>query len=66
MKSKKNTPEANETPDALNPAFLFQSTWTELLVKIASGEIDAQELARQELANRGLDLSGQWVGFKKK
>jgi len=53
------------TIDELNPNFIFQSSFTELLVQIASGKIDANELAKQELKNRGLDLEGKWVGFKK-
>ncbi len=50
--------------DEANPAYLFNTTWTELLVKIASGQVDATFLAKMELVNRGLDASGKWVGFK--
>lgn len=53
-----------ELPDDENPAFLYSNTWTCILVKIASGEIDANYLARVELAKRGLDINGTWVGFK--
>lgn len=49
--------------DDANPAYLFSTTWTELLAKIASGEIDCQDLAKRTLAQRGVDLKGQWVGF---
>ena len=49
--------------DDKNPNLMFNRIDTELLVKIASGEIDAQELARMQLANRGLNESGEWVGF---
>jgi hypothetical protein len=50
--------------DAVNPVFIFSLTATELLSKIVSGEIDAVEFAKYELANRGLDNTGKWVGFK--
>ena len=50
--------------DDENPAFMFQGVWTSLLTKIAKGEISAQFLACQELANRGLDLDGKWIGFE--
>ncbi|SFF13294.1 hypothetical protein [Nitrosomonas sp. Nm166] len=29
----------------------------------ANGEIDLNDMAIGELINRGLDLSGKWVGF---
>lgn len=57
--------EEGEEVDNLNPQFIFQMTYTKLLVRIARGEIDATELAINELAQRGLDLNGQWVGFEK-
>jgi hypothetical protein len=36
-----------------------------LLSAIARGEVNAVQLARQELANRGLNGIGKWVGFEK-
>lgn len=54
----------NTNSDELNPEFLFRLTYTELLVKIASGEIDAKDYAQKELKNRGLDSDGKWVGFR--
>jgi len=55
----------NQTYDAdeLNPAYIFNLTWTELLLKFADGTLNAQELARKEMANRGLGRNGEWVGF---
>ena len=50
--------------DDENPDFLFSTTFTSLLVKIAKGQVDAEFYARKELANRGLDLNGNWVGFE--
>jgi len=49
--------------DELNPAFLFQTTRESLLLAIAGGLIDSLDLARRELASRGLDANGTWVGF---
>ena len=34
-----------------------------VLVAAASGKVDLNFLARQELANRGYDQYGTWVGF---
>lgn len=36
-----------------------------LLSAIARGEVDATRMARQALANRGLNSAGKWVGFQK-
>jgi len=52
--------------DDLNPDFIFSLTFTELVVKIAKGEINAQDIAKRELENRGLDIEGKWVGFNHK
>ena len=49
--------------DLQNPAFLFSTTATDLLLAIAGGLIDPVQLARRELANRGLDANGRWIGF---
>ena len=49
--------------DELNPLFVFQMTHNDLLVAIATGKIDAVQLAREELANRGMGKTGSWVGF---
>ena len=49
--------------DEANPAFLYSVTATSLLLAIAHGLIDPIAAAKSELANRGLDQNGQWVGF---
>lgn len=49
--------------DDVNPAFTFQMTHKEILVKIISGEVSPTFLASMELANRGCDKAGNWVGF---
>lgn len=53
----------NESDD-LNPRYLFQGIATDLLVAIVKKQIDPVELANKELANRGLNKNGEWVGFK--
>lgn len=42
----------------------LQTAPIKLLVAAASGKIDMNEVVKLELANRGLDLQGNWVGFK--
>lgn len=34
------------------------------LALVAEGKVDLQKLARENLANRGLDATGKWVGFR--
>ena len=53
-----------ELSDEKNPEFLFQTTDKDLLVQIVSHVVDPFFWSRKELANRGLNRSGQWVGFK--
>lgn len=61
---KANRQDHEELPDDLNPAFIFNCTSTEILLKAVSGEISLDHLARKSLADRGLDLNtGEWVGF---
>lgn len=52
-------------PNYLNPDFIFSSTTTELLVNAVCNKIDLLKLAHKELAARGLDCGGKWVGFEK-
>lgn len=37
----------------------------EFLVAGATGKVDLQQLAHRELSHRGLNATGQWVGFAK-
>lgn len=50
-------------PDDYNPSFLFSTVSTILLLAIANGEIDSRESAWLELRKRGLNATGEWVGF---
>jgi hypothetical protein len=43
----------------------IQIAATKVLAAIARGEIDLNRIAREELASRGLDQNGKWVGFDK-
>lgn len=50
--------------DDLNPTYTFSVTKNNLLKKLATGELNAKELAGYEMANRGLGRNGKWVGFE--
>ncbi len=52
--------------DDLNPKFIFALTHTSLLCKAVREELDLHLLAREELASRGVDEYGAWLGLKKK
>ena len=56
---------APDVSDDQNPRFLFSTTATDLLLAIAGGLIDPVALAQRELANRGLDQNGQWIGHER-
>lgn len=43
----------------------IQTALTAVLAAAARGELDLNQLAREELAARGLDKQGHWVGFEK-
>lgn len=52
-----------EMNDEDNPDFLFQGDSTKLILAVALGKLDAKKLAKKEMANRGFDKKGEWVGF---
>jgi len=37
---------------------------TKTLAAVLAGEVDLNALARREMAGRGLDAAGRWVGFE--
>lgn len=41
----------------------IQTALTKVLAAAARGELDLNRLAREEMASRGLDRDGNWVGF---
>lgn len=57
--------ENRELSDDENPDYMFSTTWTSLLVQAVNDKISLPTLARKELANRGLDHDGVWIGFDK-
>jgi hypothetical protein len=50
--------------DELDPRYIFNMTATQLLTEALNGEVDIEYMVRRELANRGLDKEGKWVGFQ--
>lgn len=51
-----------EIPDELNPELMLNMTASELLIKVAKGDIDIHKLVRKELADRGIDDQLGWIG----
>ena len=47
-----------------NPSFIFSLTSSKLLAEAIRGDFDLIYLVRRELANRGQDSAGKWVGFE--
>ena len=43
----------------------IQIALTKVLAAAARGELDLNRLAREELASRGQDEHGNWVGFER-
>lgn len=41
----------------------IQLATSRVLAAVARGELDLNQLAREELASRGQDSNGVWVGF---
>ena len=54
--------EMEEIPDELNPDLMLNTIASELLIKIAKGEIDIQKLVRKQLSDRGTDDQRNWRG----
>jgi hypothetical protein len=57
--------EAQRLGLPVDEAMFFQTVNTQILCAIIDGKLDLRALASEELANRGFDRSGQWVGFQK-
>jgi hypothetical protein len=43
----------------------IQTALTRVLAAVSRGEVDLNRLAREEIASRGLDQEGVWVGFER-
>lgn len=65
LTKKLNPSKFNNRGDDLNPRFMFSITASQLLSEALKGEFDINYLMRKELANRGQDKNGKWVGFDK-
>lgn len=63
VKSATDLKKYADRPDDLNPQFLFSMISTQLLCEALRGDYDVMYLLRRELANRGVDENGKWVGF---
>lgn len=50
-------------PDHLSLDKHLQTIPTCVLLQIANGELDAIQAIRAELAARGTDQNGRWIGF---
>ena len=60
MKKKDGYSAGTFTVDEIG---FIQVAEAKVLAAVARGEIDLNRIAREELANRGLGLNGEWVGF---
>jgi hypothetical protein len=49
--------------DEDNPQFIFSTINNKLLLGIVNGKINLEELAKKELKNRGMNNTGEFVGF---
>ena len=47
----------------MNAQEYLQTIPNDIVAAAARGEIDLNRLAQIELASRGLDMNGKWVGF---
>lgn len=56
------SPLANLDPDN---DMILACVPTDLVVEIAAGRFDVRRLAQLELAARGFDATGRWVGFNR-
>lgn len=62
--TEKDLERFKDRQDDLNPCYVFSLTATRLLCESLKGEFDMDYLVRRELANRGLNKEGIWVGFE--
>lgn len=60
-----NEKDWGELDDDDNPTYVMRRLESTHLGHISTGKVDAKRLAHEELANRGLDSNGKWVGFDK-
>jgi hypothetical protein len=56
---------ADGTPFTIDELGFIQLADARILAAVARGELGLNAVARRELASRGLDHHGTWVGFAK-
>jgi len=56
---------ADGTAVTIDELGFMQLAAARILAAVAPRELDLNAVARRELANRGLDHDGKWVGFAK-
>jgi hypothetical protein len=61
--NEKNLQRFDGRPDETDPRHIFSMTATQLLTEALKGEFSIEYLVRRELANRGVNQDGIWVGF---
>ena len=59
-----HTPVNEGTGYTVDDLGLIQLAAAKILVAVARGDLDLNAVARRELASRGLDQTGTWVGFE--
>jgi hypothetical protein len=64
-KMVKMTQILKESRDEDNPEYAFQVLSPKVLSMIVTGKVDAVKVAKETLANMGLDAKGKWVGHAK-
>ena len=64
-KERLMTKDYENRADDINPRFIFSTVATALLVEALRGDFDLKQLVRRELAKRGQNAEGNWVGFDK-
>ena len=59
-----HTPINERTGYTVDDLGFIQLVDAKILVAVARGDLDLNAVARRELASRGLDQTGKWVGFE--
>lgn len=64
MTSRTAAEAAEATGLPIDETLIYSLVHMDVLLAIAAGKIDARALAAEELANRGVNEAGKWVGFE--
>jgi hypothetical protein len=63
QKKKQDLKRFDGRPDELDPRYIFSNTHTQLLTEALNGEYSVEYLVKRELASRGVDSRGRFIGF---